>query len=181
LQSHYWRTNCYSATQQSTSILWNPNICYSCHNTSFLTNMLSHTNPFHIHPKIYSRSVWIVSYRVPLSLPSSLLSSEFSVRIMYLFIFSPMSDTCAAYFIILDLKIRCYLESSTPCKSPHYAIFWKFIWLLPSYIQIFSSALCSHKASLVRNLIFIGISIFTYKTFVGRGCSVASTTNSHGC
>ena len=62
------------------------------------------SSPYH-HPTPW-RSILILPSNLRLGLPSDLFPSGFPTKILYTFALSPISATCSAHFILLDLTTR---------------------------------------------------------------------------
>jgi hypothetical protein len=88
----------YSRTSQ---ILWNTKVHYRVHkNPPLVPPWIRSIQSILPHP-ISLRSIWILSSRVSLGLPSGLFHSGFFVKIIYAFLHT--LATCPAHLILLDL------------------------------------------------------------------------------
>jgi hypothetical protein len=91
----------------------------------------------------------ILSTHLRFGLPSGLFSSGFPTNNLYASLFSPIRATCPAYLILLDLiiPITNIIGEESNLKALSYAVFSTLPSLRLSFVQIFSSALCSQTPS----------------------------------
>jgi len=92
----------------------------------------------------------VCSYVVFRSMSTSsrgLFPSGFLTKILYAFLISPMCATYADHVILFDLITVIVFGEVYSYETPHYASFSSILPLLPSQVQIFSSASCSQTPS----------------------------------
>jgi hypothetical protein len=120
-----WEANSFSASQEISHILWNPEVHYCIHNSLPPVPILSQLNPVHVPPSHFFK---IHLNIIPPSMPGSAKWSP-SLRSPYqnpvctaLF---PIRATCPAHLILLDLITRIILGdeyrslSSSLCSLLH--------------------------------------------------------------
>jgi hypothetical protein len=126
-QSRSSETKMSSATQKIPHILWNPNVHYHTHNSPPPAPILSKIDPVHPPPPHwfhFSKKHLIISSLLCLGLPSGLLLSGFSTKILYapllsLYVLHALS-ICLLYLItrmIFAEEYRAY--SSLLCSLLH--------------------------------------------------------------
>jgi hypothetical protein len=115
----------YAVTRQFLSILWNPKVHYSIHNTSPFVSILSRANPVHSFSS-YLYKIHLMFYvHLPFVLPISLLLSGFPTNNLYAVLFSLIRATYLSYFILLYFIILIILgeeyssRSSSLCSFLH--------------------------------------------------------------
>jgi hypothetical protein len=96
-QSPSWVANSHSASQEITRTLWNPKIHYRIQNKLPLIPVLSQMNPVHNFPPYFPK----IHYNI--TIPYTPRSSYWSHNQNIVCISSPLSATCPAYPILLDL------------------------------------------------------------------------------
>ena len=94
-----------TASQETSHILWNPNVRCRVHNSPPLIPTLRHINPVHALPN-YFRSNVIVSDHLRLCLPCGLLPSDLPIKALYVCLPSHIHATCSAHFMLLKLITR---------------------------------------------------------------------------
>jgi len=80
-----------------------PKVDYGIHKSPQLVPILNHMHPVNTFPIISLRSILILSSHLRLGLSCGLFPSGFPTKIFYAFLISPMSETCSAQLILLDL------------------------------------------------------------------------------
>jgi hypothetical protein len=80
----------------------------------------------------------MLSSHVRLGLPIGLFPSDFTAKILYVFIFFPMLAACTAHLILVNLDI-VIMFSAEYDEAPHYVALSNFLSLRPSSDQIFST------------------------------------------
>jgi hypothetical protein len=93
-----WEAASHSATQEFPNILQNLKVHFHVHKSPSKAPILSQINPVHTTPSCLSEIKFILSSRLLLHLPSGFFLSDFSTKILYVFIFSFMRATCASWF-----------------------------------------------------------------------------------
>jgi hypothetical protein len=88
--------------------------------------------------------ILILSIRLLLCLPSSLLPYYFPTKILHAFLFASIRATHSVYFTVLDLIIL--ITFSTCCKLQN-AVFSSRLSARSTSVQMFSSAPCSQICS----------------------------------
>jgi hypothetical protein len=139
--------NC-AATQELSSILWNPKkVHHRVHKSPPLVRILSMIDLVHTTPSYLSKVHFNIITHLRLVLPCGLFHSGFPTDILYAFLFAIIRATCPVYLIFLDLIIQLCLARSINYEAPHYAIFSNLLSCHLSSVQIFSSAPCSQTPS----------------------------------
>jgi hypothetical protein len=111
-----WEATSCSATQEFPNILYNPKVHYRVHKSPPLVPVPSQMNPVHTAPSIL-RSILVLSSRLPLGLPSSLIPCGFRTKILHGFLFLPKRATCLAHPSLLDMSILITLEECKPLQQ----------------------------------------------------------------
>jgi hypothetical protein len=88
--SPWWEGTSCSATQEFPNIVWNPKIHYRVHKSPSLVPVLNQMNPVHTAPSSL-RFILVLSSRLPLGLPSSLIHCGFPTKILHGFLFLPQA------------------------------------------------------------------------------------------
>jgi hypothetical protein len=81
-QSPSWESNNYTANQEISRLLLNPNVHYRVHNTPPLVPVLSRMNPIHTFHPFSLRSTLILHPHLYLGLPSGRLPSVFRTKVI---------------------------------------------------------------------------------------------------
>jgi hypothetical protein len=100
------------ATEELSSILWNPKVHYRVDRSPPLVPILSPVTLVHTIPSYLSNIHLVLSTHLHLGHPSGLFPSTFPTNILYTFIFSPIRPTCPAHLILPDFIIKIF--SSAP-------------------------------------------------------------------
>jgi len=104
-KSPSWKANSSSASQEISIplpiLLWSPKFHYCVHKGRPLTFILSYMHPVHTFPPYFRKIRFNIS-STPRSYKCS-LPFRSSKQILYAFLTSPMSATCLANHILLDL------------------------------------------------------------------------------
>jgi hypothetical protein len=84
-----------------------------------LVRILSQIIPVH---KLYLRlrSILILACQVCLGLPNNLIPSGFTIKMLYVLLFTPMHATYPVQRIVLDLVVIISLAKSTNYEIPYY-------------------------------------------------------------
>jgi len=102
-QSPSSEANSSLTSQEIPRTLRNPEVHYRIHNSPPLNFILSEIKPIHVPHHTSWRSILILSSHLRLGLPNGLFPSGFSSKTLYTPLLSPISATCPAYLILLDL------------------------------------------------------------------------------
>jgi hypothetical protein len=121
-QSHSWEAISCAATQELPNTLWNLKVHYHAHKSPPLAPILSQINPVHTIPS-YLRPALILSTDLHLGLPSGLFPYGFPVSVLYAFLLPPITATCPAHLILLDLIIVIIFGEEHDLWTQVYVIF----------------------------------------------------------
>jgi len=103
VQSPSSEANDHSASQEITSLLWNPKLYYRVNKSLPLAPILSHMNPFYLSHPISLRFILIVSSHLCLGLPSGLSPSGFPTKFCVSSHLSHYISTLPDHLIFLDM------------------------------------------------------------------------------
>jgi hypothetical protein len=97
-----WPPGC-KVGQQTLHLLWNPELHNRIHKSRPLILILNHLNPIHAVTFYFFTNDFSVTVTLRTGVQDCLLPSGFPIKMLYLFVISPMCTTCLAYIILLDL------------------------------------------------------------------------------
>ena len=89
-QQNIWETNRFSASQETSQILWNPKVHYRVYKSPPPVLILSQINPVHVSYPTSWRFILILSSHLRQDLPSGLFPSGFRTKILYAPFLSPL-------------------------------------------------------------------------------------------
>jgi len=127
-QSPSWEFDRFSASQEISRILWNPEVQYRIHKSLQPFPILTQVNPVHAPRPTTLRPILILSYHLRLGLPSGLFPSGFFTKTPHARFLSPIRATCPAHVVLLNLTTRivfgddCRSESSSLRSLLHFPV-----------------------------------------------------------
>ena len=127
--------NRFSASQETTRILWKLKVHYRIHKCPPSVPILSQLDPVHAPTSHFL----ILSSHLRLGLPSGYSSSDFPIKTLYTLFPSPIRVTCPAHLILLDLIARTILDEE--CRSFSFSLCRLNSYMRIIYIYIYNSSL----------------------------------------
>ena len=115
----------FQLVKKFSAFFWEPKFHYYIHNSQPPVPILSQINPVHDPSSHFLMIHLILSSHLRLGLPSGHLPSSFPTKTLHAPLLSPISATCPAHLIILNVITRIMLGkeyrslSYSSCSFPH--------------------------------------------------------------
>ena len=130
-QSPSWKPNQFSASQEISSILWEPKVHYRIHKCPTPVPIQCQLNSVYTPTSYFLKIHLNIILPLCLSLPSGLFPPGFSTKTLYMPLLSPICATCPAHQILLDFITQTILGEAYRSFSSYWCSFLHSRYLVP--------------------------------------------------